>query len=268
MELESSEMEKKKKHFVLVHGACLGAWTWYKVAARLKSGGSGGGDCKVTALDMAACGINPRSVEDIHSMEDYSEPLMEFMEGLPEGERVILVGHSMGGASISLAMEKFPLKIAVAVFLAADMPCLGIDMKPIYEKYKRSVDFYMDSKFVSGKDGKGGSFLFGPKYMSTKIFQLCPPEDLELALALIRPTPGSVDEDVSNALTQENYGSVPRVYIKAEDDMLINRPIENFRIENYPPQELKIIHNADHMAMLSNPNDLSSYLLQISLKYM
>nr|GEY13375.1 hypothetical protein [Tanacetum cinerariifolium] len=40
---------------------------------------------------------------------------------LPE-EKVVLVGHSFGGLSISLAMEKFPEKISLAVFLSAFMP--------------------------------------------------------------------------------------------------------------------------------------------------
>lgn len=254
------------KHFVLVHGACLGAWTWYKVAVKLKSSGH-----KVTALDMAASGINPEGVEDVQSIMDYAEPLMEFMEALPSDNRVILVGHSQGGACISLAMEKFPQKIAVAVFVSAFMPCLGFDMDSVYEKYKRSMEFYMDCKFVYGENGQIISTLFGPDYMSTRIFQLCPPEDLELALALIRPLPTSTntgpEKKDSKDFTKENYGSVRRFYIKLEDDNLINEPVERFRLENYPPEEVEIIHNADHMAMLSNPHDLSSCFLRISQKY-
>ncbi|GAY32026.1 hypothetical protein CUMW_273150 [Citrus unshiu] len=30
---------KERKHFVLVHGACLGAWCWYKVLTLLKLAG-------------------------------------------------------------------------------------------------------------------------------------------------------------------------------------------------------------------------------------
>jgi len=45
------------------------------------------------------------------------------MESLPSQEKVILVGHSFGGISISLAMERFPHKISVAVFVAAFVTC-------------------------------------------------------------------------------------------------------------------------------------------------
>ncbi|KAK1559094.1 hypothetical protein Q3G72_010669 [Acer saccharum] len=104
-------------HFVLVHGACHGAWCWYKVATLLKTAGH-----RVTALDMAASSTHPSQLHDIPSMSDYFKPLMEFMASLPPEERVILVGHSMGGYCISAAMESFPHKVSVAVFCTAFMP--------------------------------------------------------------------------------------------------------------------------------------------------
>ena len=120
-------MEKKERHFVLVHGACHGAWSWYKVATLLKSAGH-----KVTALDLAASGIHPKQAHELRSLSDYLEPLMEFMASLPPEERVILVGHSMGGYCISAAMESFPEKVSVAVFCTAFMPSLEFNYTTLY----------------------------------------------------------------------------------------------------------------------------------------
>lgn len=47
---------------------------------------------------------------------------MHVVELLPPDDRLILVGHGMGGLAISLAMDKFPKKIAAAAFVAAYMP--------------------------------------------------------------------------------------------------------------------------------------------------
>ena len=102
------------KHFVLIHGSCLGAWSWYKLVTLLKSSGH-----NVTALDLAASGINPLQANDLQSSFDYFKPLRDFMEALPSHERVILVSHSLGGMAISQAMEYFPSKISVAVFVTA-----------------------------------------------------------------------------------------------------------------------------------------------------
>ncbi|KAI9100769.1 hypothetical protein K1719_024131 [Acacia pycnantha] len=103
-----------KKHFVLIHGGSHGAWCWYKVATLLRSEGH-----NVTTLDLAASGLNPKQVNQIRSNSDYYEPLMALMESVPATEKVILVGHSLGGVSTSVAMEKFPHKISVAVFATA-----------------------------------------------------------------------------------------------------------------------------------------------------
>ena len=133
-------MEKgDKNHFVLVHGACHGAWCWYKVVTILRSEGH-----KVSVLDMAASGINPKHVDDLNSMADYNEPLMEFMNSLPQQERVVLVGHSLGGINISLAMEKFPQKIAVAVFVTASMPGPDLNLVALGQQVcSNEFNFYM-----------------------------------------------------------------------------------------------------------------------------
>ena len=109
--------DKKQYHFVLVHGACHGAWSWYKLLPLLKAAGH-----RATAVDMAASGIDPRALRDVKSMADYSQPLLELIESLPPNDKVILVGHSLGGLNMALAMEKFPSKIAAAAFVTAFMP--------------------------------------------------------------------------------------------------------------------------------------------------
>ncbi|XP_025885040.1 salicylic acid-binding protein 2 isoform X2 [Solanum lycopersicum] len=109
--------KKQGKHFVLVHGAGHGAWCWYKLKPLLEAAGH-----KVTALDLAASGIDLRKIEQLHTLHDYTLPLLELMESLPQEEKAILVGHSLGGMNLALAMEKYPKKIYAAVFLAAFMP--------------------------------------------------------------------------------------------------------------------------------------------------
>lgn len=111
--------EIKTKHFILVHGMCHGAWCWYKISTLLQKAGH-----RVTAVDLAACGTHPSCLDELHSFTDYTEPLTRTMVSIQPGEKVIIVGHSFGGLSVSLAMEKFSEKISVAVFAAAVMTCV------------------------------------------------------------------------------------------------------------------------------------------------
>ena len=114
------EDEGKKlggKHYVLVHGACHGAWYWFKVKPLLEKAGH-----RVTALDMAASGIHPASIHQLHSVRDYCRPLIDFMGSLPDDQKVILVGHSLGGLNVAVIIDMFPYKIEAAVFLTAFLP--------------------------------------------------------------------------------------------------------------------------------------------------
>lgn len=132
----------ERKHYVLVHGACHGAWCWYKVKPLLESIGH-----LVTVLDLAASGTNMKKIQDVNTIFEYSEPLLQLMATIPPNEKVILVGHSLGGLSIALAMEQFPEKVAVGVFLTALAP--DIEHKPSYVLEK--VCFLNLSKFFSSR---------------------------------------------------------------------------------------------------------------------
>ncbi|XP_058077665.1 probable esterase PIR7A [Magnolia sinica] len=111
---------ESNEHFVLVHGGGHGAWSWYKLSTLLTSAGH-----QVTAIDLAACGVHPKRINEIGSFHDYTRQLMDLMASLPPHKRVILVGYSFNGVVLSLDMERFLEKISVAVFATAMMPTLA-----------------------------------------------------------------------------------------------------------------------------------------------
>ncbi|KAL3529869.1 hypothetical protein ACH5RR_009191 [Cinchona calisaya] len=265
MELEIS-ISNQQKHFVLVHGACHGAWCWYKLKPLLESAGH-----SVTAVDLSASGINTKSLLDIYTLEDYAEPLMELMAAIPPDEKVVLVGHSYGGYSLALAMENYPEKISVAVFLAALMP--DIEHPPYYvrEQYlERFPRPDLDRKFsLYGSPEEPRTMMsHGPKSLSTFLYQLCSTEDLELAKLLIRPSP-LLKEDLSKAkkFSAERYGSVTRAYIVCGQDKAVEADFQLWLVENIGVAEVRAIKDADHMAMLSKPKELCQCLLEIADKY-
>ncbi|CAO2038645.1 unnamed protein product, partial [Urochloa humidicola] len=173
-EMESGQ-KKQQHHFVLIHGVCHGAWCWYKVATALQAAGH-----RVTALDMAGCGARPGHGEEVASFEEYSRPLLDAVAALPESEKAVLVAHSFGGQSLALTMERHPEKIAAAVFVTATMPAAGKPMTYAFKQLSqgKGADFFMDSTLGTAGDPQNPdkTFLFGPKYMAKRVYQLSPPE--------------------------------------------------------------------------------------------
>ncbi|CAO2167645.1 unnamed protein product [Urochloa humidicola] len=255
-------------HFMLVHGVCHGAWCWYKVATLLSSAGQ-----RVTALDMAACGASPERAEEVASFEEYSRPLLDAVAALPPGEKAVLVGHSFGGQSLALAMERYPDKVAVAVSASAAMPAAGKPMGFVLEEFSRETgpDFYMDCRYGASDNPQYPveTLLLGPEYLAKRLYQLSPPEDLTLAMAMIRPPQWFADDAVlkGNVLTAERYGTVRRVCVVAEDDASWSAEFQRRMASWNPGTEVRGLQGADHMLMLSKPRELSELLVEIADKY-
>ncbi|XP_074295411.1 salicylic acid-binding protein 2-like [Silene latifolia] len=254
-----------EKHFVLVHGACHGAWCWYKLKPLLQNAGH-----RVTALDMAACGINPTRIEEVQTLRDYSEPLIEFLAAQPEDQKVILVGHSLGGLSLSIAMEMFPEKIEIAVFLAAFMPDDQHTPFFIFDKFAEvnsEGDFWLDTEFENSGDPRETrtTMLFGSKFLS-KMYHLSPREDLELIMMLKRPS-SMFSHDLwkpETKLSEDKYGSVKRVYVVCTEDQAIIQVYQRWLANNSGVMEVEELEGADHMPMFCMPQELCDCLIKIA----
>ncbi|KAK7252064.1 hypothetical protein RIF29_35771 [Crotalaria pallida] len=251
------------KHFVLVHGSCHGAWSWYKVVSVLKSRGH-----KVTALDLAASGVNHQQVLELQSISEYFMPLTEFMASLTEDEKVVLVGHSLGGLAISHAMEHFPHKVAVAVFLTALMPGPTLNISTLYHKALMKEGPSLDNEYTydDGPNKPPTTFKFGPRYLASLVYQLSPQQDLDLAKTLLRPLRLFSEVDMANvlALSHSRYGSVSRIFAISQEDRVMNQDLQRWMLEQNPPDHVIKIAGSDHMVMLSKPIDLCLHLQNIA----
>ncbi|XP_038881261.1 methylesterase 1-like isoform X2 [Benincasa hispida] len=208
----------EQRHFVLVHGACHGAWCWYKIQPLLEAAGH-----RVTVLDMAGAGVHRKAIQEVKSLEEYSEPLLKTMACVGPNEKVILVGHSFGGMSLALAMEKFPHNISASVFLTALAP-----------------DTHHHPSYVSE-------------------------QDLALGKSLVRPGSLLVEELAkAEKFTEENYGSVKKVYVICGEDKTIPKHFQKWMIQNYGIQNVMEIEGADHMPMFSKPLQVLQCLLQVA----
>lgn len=93
-------------------------------------------------------------------------------------------------------------------------------------------------------------------------------QDLELAMALVKPSwlyPKEMGGE--DLLTKERYGSSKRVFIVCQGDTVVPEEIQKWMISNYEPNEVKVIEEAGHMAMLTKPQQLSQLLQEIAARY-
>lgn len=95
-------------NFVLVHGAGDAGWSWHLVEAELKARGH-----RAVAPDLPCD-------DDTASLDDYVAAVTEAAAGRRE---LVIVGHSYGGYTATLAAHRLPARLLV--LLAAMIPAPG-----------------------------------------------------------------------------------------------------------------------------------------------
>ncbi|CAK9216788.1 unnamed protein product [Sphagnum jensenii] len=244
---------------VLVHGIGGGAWFFFEVVTLLNAAGF-----SATAVDLSSNGISKAIADDITSIEQYTQPLTDLLSTI-DGQ-VILLGHSMGGGSISFAMEKFgPSKISKAVFLAAIMPTNGQTFFTSFPPtcFPRLIG--AKDLFLYHADGSPGptSIRANNSQLGFFAFNQSPLQFTTLAQSLFTPTPYRPGLETLN-LSTASYGSIRRFYIRTGQDRAILPSEQEEILKANPPERIFELHTADHMAFFSAPIQLFATISYIS----
>ncbi|KAG6431959.1 hypothetical protein SASPL_103531 [Salvia splendens] len=252
----------KTKKFVLVHGEGFGAWCWYKSIALLEESG-----LLPVALDLAGCGIDTTDAKNVTTLAEYSKPLIDFLHNLPEDEKVILVGHSSGGACISYALEHLPDKISKAVYLCGTMVADGQRPFDVFAEELGSAELFSpESKsliYGNGKDNPPTGFMFEKPHLQGLYFNHSPTKDVALAMVSMRLIPlGPMMEKLS--LSAEKYGTGRRFYVQTLDDNALSPDVQEKLVRENPPEGVLKIKGSDHCPFFSKPQALHKILLEIA----
>jgi pimeloyl-ACP methyl ester carboxylesterase len=235
--------------YVLVHGAMHGAWCWEKILPMLEAEGH-----RVIAVDLPGHGGDRTPVSGM-TLEANAERIAEAIE--QADEPVILVGHSMGGISVTQAAELVPDRIEKLVYLTAFLP---EDGQSLPDLVAGDPDDLVQKNLVV--DEEAGTGIVAEYALKEAMYEECSDEDI--ASTSTRLVPESLQAMVTPvAITEERAGSVPRVYIECLRDKAI--PIAKQRLMHTTrgvDQVLSI--DTDHSPFLSRPRELADHLLSLA----
>ncbi|KAI4389015.1 hypothetical protein MLD38_001284 [Melastoma candidum] len=253
--------ELETNHFVLVHGGGFGAWCWYKSIALLEEVGY-----TVTAIDLTGSGVHSSDTNRISSLKQYAKPLIDFLDKLDDGEKVILVGHDFGGACISYAMELLPGRISKAIFVSATMLGNGESPLDVFSKQAGSNPLIRQAQILlygNGNDHPPTAIDLDKSILKDLLFNKTPAKDIALASVSMRSIPfAPVLEKLS--LTEEKYGSVRRFYVQTTEDNAIPLAEQEEMVNLNPPERSFCLRGADHSPFFSKPQGLHKVLVEIS----
>ncbi|XVF03181.1 hypothetical protein REPUB_Repub04eG0239000 [Reevesia pubescens] len=248
-------------HIVLVHGGGFGAWCWYKTMTLLEETGF-----KVDAIDLTGSGVSSFDTNSITSLAQYVKPLTDIFDKLEDGKKVILVGHDFGGACISFVMELYPSKIAKAVFIAAAMLTSGQSTLDMFSQQMGSNDLMRQAQiflYANGNNNPPTAVDLDKTLLKDLFFNQSSSKDVALASVSMRPIPFMpVLEKL--CLSDMNYGSIRRFYIKTQEDCAITISLQESMIKSNPPEQVFLLKGSDHAPFFSRPQGFHKILIEIA----
>jgi pimeloyl-ACP methyl ester carboxylesterase len=170
-----------------------------------------------------------------------------------QSEPVVLVGHSSGGVVISQAAEQRPDKVKLLVYLAA---FLLRDGETLFSVAENETGSLILPNLVMSEDG--ASATIREDVIKEALFHDCSDEDAERAKS--RFAPQALAPFVTPlALTEENFGRVPRVYIETLQDRAVSPSFQKEMYERLPCQKV-VSMDTSHSPFFSAPEDLAGHL--------
>jgi len=234
--------------FILVHGAWHGAWCWKKIIPLLEKA-----EHKVAAPDLPGLGSNQVPVSEI-SFPGFVQHVCQLIDS--QTEPVILVGHSLGGCTISQVAEKRPDKIKALVYISG---YLLRNNETAIQYVFADTEANMMSHINLSKDQSYSTVK--EEAIKERFYSDCSDEDVNFAKPLLVPE-SSAPFMTPIEITEENFGRIPRTFISCQRDRAISSAIQKQMYTNLPCQKL-IKMDSDHAPFFSAPEELSKHLLSI-----
>ena len=239
-----------KTPVILVHSAWLGAWQWEATVKHLA-------DDALTLItpDLPGHGQDATPPNEI-LMEDYVNHLLDIID--EQNEKVVLVGHSFNGITISRVAELRPEKVKKLIYLTAFLVPNGTSFFSAVqgvEGSKAVEHFYLS-------DDKSYA-LVTESEMHNAFAHDIPLESFDAAKGYIVPEP-SAPLSYELEVSEENFGQIPKYYIECTEDKAIPIGVQRAMYEGKVKKHFSLA--SSHTPNFSKPDSLAYLIKKIVLK--
>ncbi|WP_432534410.1 alpha/beta fold hydrolase [Kineococcus arenarius] len=239
------------KTFILVHGGGHGAWAWEPVIGPLQSRGH-----TVRTLDLPGRDNQPSNV----TLDDWVRRVGQEVDwALAAGlERPTLVGHSMGGLSVSQLAERRPADISSVIYVCAVVPVDGENGLSTLAEGGLDSALLAEGALVPSEDGS--CVTATPDAAHKAFYSLC--EDGVAAAATSRLCAEPVAPLSTPLSLGANFASVRKSWIAATEDRTVPFALQE-RLAARCGAPLTSIE-ADHSPFFSATDELVDLLVQLA----
>ncbi|CAN7534002.1 alpha/beta fold hydrolase [Ensifer sp. 1H6] len=283
-------MAVTKAVFVLIHGGWHDRSTWDKVTPILEANGF-----SALTLDLPGAGVNaiappslglrpfdpiafatePSPSAGITQLER-TEAVVELVKEAAAlgGGKVILVGHSAGGMTISAVAERVPDQLLAVVYIAGFMVPNGMPLLAMLQ-HETMSSALSPGLFVGDPVGIGATRI-NPRstdvayrsLLRASFYGDVPEVEFAQAALHLHYDESNAGAVAPSAITPEGFGTVPRHYIRTTQDRAVPLAGQDHMIATVDVaiggKTTTHTLETSHSPFLSQPAKLSKILIEIS----
>ena len=238
--------------FILVHGAFHGAWCWERLVPLLEARGHA-----ALAIDLPGMGADSANAST-GTLAGYAAHVAALAR--EQAEKPILVGHSLGGATVTQAGELAAEDLAGLVYLTAVLLPAGAT---IAEMADRGLTGNVDPPMRMSTEGAPeGCVIVPAEDVVAFMYHRTDPEGRARAIASV--TPQAVEPmTVPMATTPARWGRLPRAYVECADDRILTIAAQRAAQRALPCDPVMTI-DSDHSPFFSATEQLTDALEAIA----
>ncbi|CAO3637218.1 unnamed protein product [Cunninghamella blakesleeana] len=229
--------------FVFIHGACHGKWCFERKLLPLFEKNNH----RAIAFDLPGSGDDHDTPYEDINLDNYTKATLSIIDRhTNENDKIILIGHSLGGITATSVAERIPERIHYVVYLAAVyIPCSG----------KSTFDLNLGINITLTEDGRYATIDFDK--VKDAFYQDCDDDDIEFAKTKLRYqaiTPNAEKVKVDGTIQQLN-----KCYIETLQDHTIGVSKQEEMYKGHIHHVVKI--DSSHSPFFSKPEELFNILI-------
>lgn len=230
--------------FVLIHGSLIGGWCWNKVKKGLEQDGH-----TVYAPDLPGHSSHNRIAAKEITLEKYVSFVCDLVNDIED--KVILVGHSLGGAIITQVIEHVFSKVERVIYVCAIVPKNGEKVGEIIKSDSTSDAVHINKEKMQ--------IEVDIDKINEVLFDGCDTSDVAYAEKMVVPQPLlPLLEPV--ILKNEFFKKLDRIGIVCTDDKSLSPAIQDKMYSDAGCRKFYL--NSGHAPYFSKVDELTVILLE------
>lgn len=254
LSITASAHAVRKPCIIMVHGSWHWGGCFGKVSNLLAERGY-----VVATPDLASHGYSDIAYDSFSTMETYVAPVETLLR--ESKERVTLVGHSMGGVTLTYLAEKYPDKVRKLIYLTAFMVPNGkraLDYILLNTKLPEAAELFQIVSQVNG--GKGLKLdMTKPDLLKAAFYGDCSDHDVGIARRNVLETGCTVADVAVSQITAARFSRIPRVYIECTRDKAIPIDTQRLMVKDVPGAKVVSL-DTSHSAFFCQPERLAAVI--------